>query len=79
MRIGELVRLNRNDVDFENRECIVLDKGDKERLTYFDAGTKLHLQEYLSSRDDDNPALFISIRKPATRITTGGVEIIAIQ
>ena len=75
MRIGELVRLNRNDVNFEERECKVLGKGDKERITYFDAKTKLHLKEYLASRDDDNPALFVSIRKPSTRITTGGMEI----
>lgn len=75
MRIGELVKLNRNDIDFDERECIVLGKGDKERTTYFDARTKLHLKEYLASRDDDNPALFVSIRKPATRITEGGMEI----
>ena len=75
MRIGELVKLNRKDVDFEEREVKVLGKGDKERITYFDAKTKLHLQEYLASRTDDNPALFVSIRKPATRITTGGMEI----
>lgn len=75
MRIGELVKLNRNDVNFEEREVKVLGKGDKERITYFDAKTKLHLQEYLATRTDDNPALFVSIRKPATRITTGGMEI----
>ena len=75
MRIGELVKLNRNDINFEERECKVLGKGDKERLTYFDAKTKLHLQEYLAARTDDNPALFVSIRKPAKRITTGGIEI----
>ena len=75
IRIGELIRLNRDSIDFEERECIVLGKGDKERIAYFDARTKLHLQEYLDSRDDDNPALFVSIRKPATRLTAGGVEV----
>lgn len=75
MRIGEMVKLNRDDINFDERECIVLGKGDKERTTYFDARTKLHLKEYLASRDDDNPALFVSIRKPATRITEGGMEI----
>jgi len=75
MRIGEMVKLNRNDINFDERECIVLGKGDKERTTYFDARTKLHLKEYLASRDDDNPALFVSIRKPATRVTEGGMEI----
>lgn len=67
-------KLNRSDIDFEERECIVLGKGDKERVTYFDARTKLHLIEYLKSRDDSNPALFVSIRKPATRLEEGGVE-----
>lgn len=75
IRIGELIRLNRDNIDFEERECIVLGKGDKERIAYFDARTKLHLQEYLSSRKDDNPALFVSIRQPARRLTAGGVEI----
>ena len=75
MRIGEMVKLNRDDINFDERECIVLGKGDKERTTYFDARTKLHLKEYLASRDDDNPALFVSIRKPATRVTEGGMEI----
>lgn len=74
VRIGELCKLNRSDIDFEERECIVLGKGDKERVTYFDARTKLHLMEYLKSRDDNNPALFVSIRKPATRLEEGGVE-----
>ena len=72
--IGELCRLNRSDIDFEERECVVLGKGDKERITYFDARTKLHLIEYLKSRDDNNPALFVSIRKPAVRLESGGVE-----
>lgn len=75
MRVGELVKLNRTDVNFEEREVKVLGKGDKERITYFDARTKLHLKEYLASRDDDNPSLFVSIRKPAKRLTEGGIEI----
>jgi site-specific recombinase XerD len=74
IRIGELVRLNREDIDFTERECIVLGKGDKERIAYFDARAKLHLEDYLQSRKDDNPALFVSIRKPATRLTSCGVE-----
>ena len=69
-----MCRLNRSDIDFEERECVVLGKGDKERITYFDARTKLHLIEYLKSRDDNNPALFVSIRKPAVRLESGGVE-----
>ena len=74
MRIGELVRLNRDDIDFYERECIVLGKGDKERIVYFGVRTKLHLQEYLNSRHDDNAALFVSLRSPHTRLTINGIE-----
>jgi len=74
MRIGEMVLLNRDDIDFSERECVVLGKGDKERIVYFDARAKLHLQEYLDSRTDDNPALFVSLRTPHKRIQIGGIE-----
>ena len=75
MRVGELVGLNRADVDFENRECIVFGKGSKERPVYFDARTKIHLKNYLESRSDDNPALFVSLLKPYNRLKISGVEI----
>ena len=74
IRVGELVLLNRDDIDFQERECIVLGKGGKERVAYFDARTKLHLQNYLSSRNDNQPALFISLNKKHTRLTISGVE-----
>lgn len=74
MRVGELVRLNRNDIDFNERECIVFGKGNKERLVYFDARTKLHLQNYLAARGDKNPALFVSLRAPYVRLQIAGVE-----
>lgn len=74
MRVGELVRLNRADINFIERECIVFGKGDCERKVYFDARTKLHLQEYLKQRIDDNPALFVTLHKPKRRITINGVE-----
>ena len=74
MRIGEMVLLNREDIDFNERECIVFGKGDKERVVYFDARTKIHLQEYLSRRIDDNPALFVTLKAPYNRITIGGIE-----
>ena len=63
MRVGELVRLNKVDIDFENRECIVFGKGSKERPVYFDARTKIHLQNYLNERTDVNPALFVSLKE----------------
>jgi len=74
MRIGEMVLLNREDIDFNERECIVFGKGNKERVVYFDARTKIHLHEYLNSRTDDNSALFVSLKAPHSRITIGGIE-----
>jgi site-specific recombinase XerD len=75
MRVGELVKLNIADVDFDKRECIVLGKGNKQRKVYFDARTKLHLKKYLDSRDDGNEALFVSLQKPHDRLLISGVEI----
>ena len=75
MRVGEMVLLNRNDIDFNERECIVFGKGSKERVVYFDARTKIHLQNYLESRKDDNPALFVSLKSPHERLKIGGVEV----
>lgn len=74
MRIGELVGLDIADVNFEERECIVLGKGDKERNVYFDAKTKLHLEKYLDSRNDGNPALFVSLDKPHNRLHINGIN-----
>lgn len=74
MRVGELVLLNQTDIDFNERECKVLGKGNKERIVYFDARTKIHLQEYLKSRNDDNNALFVSLKLPHNRLTISGVE-----
>lgn len=75
IRVGELVRLNISDIDFEERECVVYGKGDKERRVYFDAKAKLHLQNYIKSRADDNPALFVTLDAPYDRLKISGVEI----
>ena len=75
MRIGEMVALNRDDINFAERECIVFGKGNRERLVYFDARTKIHLQNYLDSRTDSNPALFVTLRSPYERLQIGGVEL----
>lgn len=75
MRVGELVLLNKTDVDFVERECKVLGKGNKERIVYFDARTKIHLQEYLSSRSDKNEALFVGLNAPFNRISIEAVEL----
>ena len=74
IRVGELVLLNIEDINFIERECVVLGKGNKERIVYFDARTKIHLQNYLESRTDDNHALFTSLKAPYNRLKIGGVE-----
>ena len=75
MRVGELVKLNRSDINFQERECIVFGKGDKQRRVYFDARTKIHLMRYLENRIDSNPALFVSLQSPHNRLQISGVEI----
>jgi len=75
MRVGEMVLLNREDINFNERECVVFGKGDKERVVYFDARTKIHLQNYLQSRKDNNPALFVSLQSPHNRMKIGGIEV----
>lgn len=76
MRVGELINLNRSDINFEERSCIVLGKGNKQREVYFDAKTKIHLQEYLKSREDNEIALFVSKNKPHERLSISGIELI---
>ena len=75
MRVGELVKLNRDDIDFQNRECIVTGKGNKQRIVYFDARTKIHLQNYLRERTDSDNALFVTLLAPHKRLQISGVEI----
>ncbi|MEL7647300.1 MAG: site-specific tyrosine recombinase/integron integrase [Sedimentibacter sp.] len=75
IRVGELVKLNKEDINYNERECIVFGKGDKEREVYFDARTKIHLQNYINSRTDENPALFVTLLKPHNRLQISGVEI----
>lgn len=75
IRVGEMVLLNRDDIDFNERECVVFGKGNKERIVYFDARAKIHLQNYLHSRKDDNPALFVSLQAPYNRMNIGGIEV----
>ena len=75
MRVGELVRLNRCDIDFQNRECVVTGKGDKQRKVYFDARTKIHLKKYIDGRTNNNKALFVSLLAPYKRLEISGVEI----
>ena len=75
MRVGELVQMNIDDVDFQERQCKVFGKGNKEREVYFNARAKIHLQQYISQREDDNPALFVSFSAPHKRLSISGVEV----
>ncbi len=75
IRVGELVKLNIDDINFEDRECIVFGKGEKERKVYFDAKAKIHIQNYLATRLDSNPALFVTLDSPHTRLNISGIEI----
>ena len=74
MRVGELVRMNISDIDFQERQCVVFGKGNKERTVYFNARTKIHLHNYIHSRTDNNPALFVSLSEPFKRLSISGVE-----
>ncbi|MGM9764010.1 MAG: site-specific tyrosine recombinase/integron integrase [Candidatus Cryptobacteroides sp.] len=75
MRVGELVKMNISDINLQERQCIVFGKGNKEREVYFNARTKVHLEQYLKQRRDDNPALFVTFASPHTRLTISGVEV----
>ena len=75
IRVGELVNLNINDINFEERECIVYGKGNKQRKVYFDAKTKVHLKRYLEQRSDYSEALFVTLDSPFERLKISGVEI----
>ena len=75
IRVGELVKINREDIDFHERECVVFGKGNKEREVYFNARTKIHLKQYLESRTDNNPALFVSLHNPHKRLKISGIEL----
>jgi site-specific recombinase XerD len=76
VRVSELVNIDIDDLDLHDRECVVFGKGSKERVVYFDANSAIHIQQYLKSRDDDNPALFVSEREPVCRLNLSGIETI---
>lgn len=74
MRVGELVRLNRADLNLQERQCVVFGKGNKERIVYFNARAKIHIEAYLRERTDSNLALFVSLNAPYRRLQISGVE-----
>ncbi len=75
MRVGELTRLNIADMNFQERSCIVLGKGNSEREVYFSAKSKMYMKKYLETRTDNNEALFVSLIKPYNRLGISGIEI----
>ena len=75
MRVGELTRLNISDMNFQERSCIVLGKGNSEREVYFSAKSKMYIKKYLETRKDNNEALFVSLIKPYNRLGISGIEI----
>jgi len=76
IRVGELIKLNISDINFEDRSCKVFGKGNKQREVYFDARTKIHLKQYINTRKDGNEALFVSKNKPHQRLSIAGIELI---
>lgn len=76
MRVGELTRLNISDMNFQERSCIVLGKGNSEREVYFSAKSKMYIKKYLETRTDNNEALFVSLIKPYNRLGISGIEIL---
>ena len=76
IRVGELIKLNISDINFEDRSCKVFGKGNKQREVYFDARTKIHLKQYINTRQDENEALFVSKNKPYQRLSIAGIELI---
>ena len=69
-RIGEILSLNRSDIDFHERQAIIYGKkGKKERIVLLTEESSFHLRKYLTSRRDDNPALFVSLRSPHKRLS----------
>ena len=76
MRVGEITRLNISDMNFQERSCIVLGKGNSEREVYFSAKSKMYIEKYLETRIDNNEALFVSLIKPYNRLGISGIEIL---
>lgn len=73
-RVTELERLNICDVNFETKEVVLYGKGNKHRISYLNAKSVLALQNYLNTRTDNNPALFVYERNPHDRLKKPGIE-----
>ncbi len=75
LRVGEVTSVDRKDVDFRTRGITVYGKkGKKERIVYINEECAYHLKNYLDSRKDDNPALFVTNLKPHNRMSIGAIQ-----
>lgn len=74
-RIGEVIRVNRKDIDWNRNEVVIYgEKGKKERKVYLTEECAYHLKKYLRSRSDANPALFVSHKKPYARLSKMAIQ-----
>lgn len=74
-RVSELAALNIDDVDFRNETVRIYGfKTRTYRTGYLSASAKLHLQNYLDSRTDDNSALFVAGRGNHTRLGNKSIQ-----
>lgn len=70
-RISEVSGMNRDDLEVD--EIVVYGKGKKERTVYLNAKARIALERYLNTRDDSNPAMFVSYQEPHSRLLVSGM------
>jgi integrase/recombinase XerD len=73
-RLSEIQRLNVTDINHQDRSANVIGKGNKERAVFLSYKAMYHLNKYLKSRTDDDPALFVTERKPYRRLSKRGIQ-----
>lgn len=76
MRVGEITRLNISDMNFQERSCIALGKGNSEREVYFSTKSKMYIKKYLETGTDNTEALFVSLIKSYNRLGISEIEIL---
>ena len=73
-RVSEVSNAKISDINFHDKSVRILGKGEKYRTVYINARAELALQRYIESRDDDNPSLFVSLRRPHNTLQKSGIE-----
>ena len=74
IRVGELVTLKIDNVDFDECKAIVTGKGNKERIVYFSEKAKNYILQYLKLRDNDAEYVFTSNSKRNGKMSTTAIE-----